>query len=421
MEQFKKIVLPNGVRIVLERIPYVRSASVGIYLEVGSRNEKPEEHGLSHFVEHMFFKGTRHHDAVTLSVLMDKLGGNFNAFTTQENISISAKVIDEHLSAAIELLAELYLDSVFAPEEIERERNVVLEEIKMYNDTPDELVLDVYLDRLYADHALGRPILGTPEQVQRFTRDDILRYLNREFAPDRMVVAIAGNFDLRRIEPQLRRIFEPLEPNGWERNPIEPPAPAFQSFNLDRDTEQVHFCMGTDGPSRRSEDRYAFAILSTILGGSTSSRIFREVREKHGLAYSIGTFDCSFRDTGAIAVTGGTSPRHIHQVIRLCLEEIRKLYTQGVSEEEVENARQQIKSSLILGMENSATRMGRLAECEIFYGDYIPVDTVLAQLNAVTPDDICQAAERYLKERPVSFASIGPSKKFEPYLCGMTF
>jgi predicted Zn-dependent peptidase len=421
MEQFRKIVLPNGVRIVLERIPYVRSASVGIYLEVGSRNETPEEHGLSHFIEHMFFKGTRRHDAVTLSTLMDQLGGNFNAFTTQENICISAKVIDEHLAAAIDLLAEIYLESAFAPEEIDRERNVVLEEIKMYNDTPDELVLDVYLDHLYADHAIGRPILGTPEKIERFRRDDIVRYLSREFAPDRIVVAIAGNFDLRRIEPQLRRLFEPIEPNGWERNPIEPPAPAYQSYNIDRDTEQVHFCMGTDGPARRSEDRYAFAILSTILGGSTSSRIFREVREKHGLAYSIGTFDCSFRDAGAIAVTGGTSPRHIHRVIRICLDEIRKLYTEGVTEEEVESARQQIKSSLILGMENSATRMGRLAECEIFFGDYIPVDDVLARLNAVTPEDVRLAAEKYLKDRPVSLASIGPAKKFEPYLCSLTF
>jgi len=421
MEHFRKIVLPNGVRIVLERIPYVRSASVGLYLEVGSRNEKQVEHGLSHFIKHMFFKGTRRRDALGLSTLMDRMGGNFNAFTTQENICISAKVVDEDLAPALDLLAEIYLDSIFAPAEIERERNVVLEEIKMYNDTPDELVLDVYLDHLYAGHALGRPILGTPERVQSFGREEILRYLNREFAPDRIVVAIAGNFDLRRIELQLRRLFEPIEPNGWERNPIEPPAPAYHSFNIDRDTQQVHFCMGTDGPARRSEDRYAFAILSTILGGSPSSRIFREVREKHGLAYSIGTFDCSFRDAGCIAVTGGTSPRHIHRVIRLCLDEIRKLYSEGVTAEEVESARQQIKSSLILGMENSATRMGRLAECEIFFGDYVPVDNVLASLNAVTPQDVQAAAEKYLKDRPVAFASIGPEKKFEPYLCGMTF
>jgi len=421
MEQIKKIVLPNGVRIILERIPYVRSASVGIYLEVGSRNELPEEHGLSHFVEHMFFKGTHRHDAVSLAACMDALGGNFNAFTTQENICISAKVMDEHLSPAIELLAEIYLESVFAPHEIDRERNVILEEIKMYNDTPDELVVDVYLDHLYAGHALGRPILGTPERVEQFSREHMIRYLQREFAPDRIVVAIAGNFDLRRIEPQLRRIFEPISPNGWERNPIVPPEPAFQSFNLDRETEQVHFCMGTAGPPRNSEDRYAFAILSTILGGSTSSRIFREVREKHGLAYSIGTFDCSFRDTGCIAVTGGTSPRNLPKVVKICLEEIRKLYNEGVSKEEVESARQQIKSSLILGMENSATRMGRLAECEIFFGEYIPVDEVLAALNSVTPEHVRIAAERYLKEQPISFASIGPEKKFEPYLCEMTF
>ncbi|AXA36472.1 peptidase, M16 family [Candidatus Sumerlaea chitinivorans] len=421
MEQVRKIVLPNGVRIVLERIPYVRSASVGIWLEVGSRNEHEHEHGLSHFIEHMLFKGTRRKDALALSNEMNALGGNFNAFTTQENIVISAKVMDEHLSAAIDLLAEIYFESTFLPAEIDRERNVVLEEIKMYNDTPDELVLDVYLDHLYAEHSLGRPILGTPERVENFTQADILRYIAREFAPDRIVVAIAGNFDQRRIEPQLRRIFERLHPNGWERNPLVPPAPTYRSHNVDRMTEQVHFCMGTDGPPRNSEDRYAFAILSTILGGGTSSRIFQEVREKRGLAYSIGTFDCSFRDAGCIAVTGGTSPRNIHKVIHICLEQVKKLYTEGVTTEEVESARQQIKSSIILGMENSSTRMARLAECEIFFGEYLPVDDVIARLNAITPEDVQATAEKYLKDRPISFASIGPEKKFEPYLGGMTF
>jgi predicted Zn-dependent peptidase len=394
---------------------------VGIWLDVGSRNEHETENGLSHFIEHMFFKGTRTKNAFQLSNEMNVIGGNVNAFTTQENICLNAKVMDEHLAQAIDLLAEIYLDSTFDPAEINRERNVVLEELKMYSDTPDDLVLDIFMDHLYSDHAIGRPILGPPHHIERFSGPDIRRYIGREFAPDRMVIAIAGNFDQRRVEPQLRRIFEPISPNGWERNPIVPPAPTFRSHNLDRRLEQVHFCMGTDGPTRHSDDRYAFAILSTILGGGTSSRIFQEVREKRGLAYSIGTFDCSFRDAGCFSVTGGTSPRNIHKVIRICLDEMRKMHTETVAEEEVENARQQIKSAVILGMENSSTRMGRLAECEIFFGEYIPVDQVIDRINRVTPDDVTRMAEKYLKDRPVSFASIGPEKKFEPYLNGMTF
>ncbi|MBX7245528.1 MAG: insulinase family protein [Candidatus Sumerlaeaceae bacterium] len=421
MENIKKIVLPNGARILLERIPYVRSASVGLWIDVGSRNETPVENGLSHFIEHMFFKGTRTKNAFQLSNEMNAVGGNVNAFTTQENICLNAKVVDDHLSRAIDLISELYLDSTFDTAEIERERNVVLEEVKMYYDTPDEQVIDTFLDNLFADHPLGRPVLGTPERITDFKQGDIKRYLNREFAPDRIIISIAGNFDMRRIEPQLRRILEPIEPNGWERNPVIHPTPSYRSHNEDRRLEQVHFCMGTDAPPRTSDERFAFSMLNTILGGGTSSRIFQEVREKQGLAYSIGSFDFTFKDAGCFAISGGSSPRNIQKVLNICLEEVKKLYTELVSEEELESAREQIKSNIILGMENSASRMSRMAESEIYFGEHIPVDTVIERINAVTREDVFEMAQRYLKDRPITFASIGPEKKFEPYLNGITF
>jgi predicted Zn-dependent peptidase len=421
VENIKKIVLPNGLRILLERIPYVRSASIGIWLDVGSRNENEPESGLSHFIEHMFFKGTRSRNAYQLSNEMNLIGGNFNAFTTHENVCISAKVVDDNLSHAIDLLAEMFMDSAFDPDEIERERNVILEEVKMYDDTPDELVFDLFMKYMYADNSLGRPILGTPENIHQFNQHDIRRFIGKEFAPDRVVVSIAGNFDMRRIEPQLRRIFEPIHPNGWERNIVLPPTPAYRSHNEDRKLEQVHFCMGTDAPNRSSEERFAFAVLNTVLGGGTSSRIFQEVRERRGLAYSIGSFDMSFKDSGCFTISGGSSPRHIQKVLNICLDEVKKIYNEEISAQELENAKQQLKTSIILGMENSSTRMSRLAETEMYFGDYIPVDTVISRLDTVSAADVRAIAERYLKDRPITFASIGPEKKFEPYLGGLAF
>lgn len=421
MENTRRIVLSNGVRIVLERIPYVRSASVGLWIDVGSRNEDSAENGIAHFIEHMFFKGTRTKNAYQVSNEMNFIGGNVNAFTTQENICLHAKVVDEHLGRAIDLLSEIYNESAFALDEINRERNVILEEVKMYNDAPDDLVVDHFLSALYSDHPLGRPIIGSPANINGFSQPDISRFLGREFAPDRLVISIAGNLDLRRVEPHLRRVFEPLSPNGWERNPVVSPTPTYKNLNDNRALEQVHFCMGTDGPTRTSPDRFAFAVMSTILGGGSSSRIFQEVRENRGLAYSIGTFEFCFKDTGCFVVSGGCSPDSVAQVVKLCLLEVARMYSEPVTAEELDSAKQQIKSSILLGMENSFHRMSRLAEYEIFFGEYLPVDTVLEAINAVTAEDVLRVAENYLKEKPATMASIGPDGKLKPFLKGLAF
>jgi predicted Zn-dependent peptidase len=420
-ENIRKIVLSNGVRIVLERIPYVRSASLGLYMDVGSRNETSQESGLTHFVEHMLFKGTHKFNAIELSNEINRIGGNVNAWTTQENVAITAKVVDEHISRAIDLIFEMYQQSVFAPEEIDRERNVILEEVKMYDDTPDELVVDVFMDQLYAGNPLGQPILGSPDNIRRFNRDDIRGFIGKEFAPERLVIAIAGNFDLRRIEPQLRRIFETITPSSGPQNPIVHPEAAFKSQNIDRKLEQVHFCMGTTGPCRTSDDRFAFAVLNTILGGGASSRIFQEVREKRGLAYSIGSFDVMFKDSGCFAISGGTSPKNAAKVVDISLEQVRQIYREDITTDELLSAKEQIKSGVLLGLESSSYRMSRLAESEINFGDFIPVNRLLDRVNDVTIEEVRHVAEKYLKDKPVTFAGIAPEKKFEPYLANMAF
>lgn len=420
-ENIRKIVLNNGVRIMLERIPNIRSASLGLYFDVGSRNETLPEGGLTHFIEHMLFKGTNQLNSLQLSQEINRIGGNVNAWTTQENVAITAKVVDEHLPRAIELLFQMYHQSIFAPEEIERERNVILEEVKMYDDTPDELVVDVFMENLYADNPLGKPILGSPENIQRFNRDDLQSFVGREFTPDRLVVAIAGNFDLRRIEPQLRRLFDALPARALPYNPLVQPVAAFKSSNINRKLEQVHFCMGTLGPRRNSDDRFAFSILNTILGGGASSRIFQEVREKRGLAYSIGSFDIMFKDSGCFAISGGTSPRNAAKVVDICLEQVKLAYSQDITQDELDSAKEQLKSGVLLGMESSSYRMSRLAESELNFGEFIPVDTILERVKAVTIEQVRDVAERYLRHQPVTFAGIAPEKKFEPYLQNLAF
>lgn len=420
-ENIRKITLNNGVRIVLERIPYVRSASLGLYIDVGSRNETRLESGSSHFIEHMFFKGTERLNALELSQEMNRIGGNVNAWTTQENVALTAKVVDEHLAKAIDLLFEMYHQSTFAPEEIDRERNVILEEVKMYDDTPDELVVDVFMDNLYAGNPLGQPILGSTDNIRRFDQGDLRRFASREFSPSRLVVAIAGNFDLRRVEPHLRRLFETLTDPQDQPNPVISSAPAFKSHNVDRKLEQAHFCLGTTGPARTSRDRFAFAVLNTILGGGASSRIFQEVREKRGLAYSVGSFDVMFKDGGCFAISGGSSPRNAAKVVDICLEQVKKSYLEDVTNDELESAKEQIKSSILLGLESSSYRMTRLAESEINFGYFIPVDELLQSVNEVTIAQVRHIAEKYLKDKPVTFAGITAGKKFDAYLEKLAF
>ena len=416
-------VLPNGVRILAEPITSVRSASIGLFLEIGSRHERPSEAGLCHFIEHMFFKGTSRMSASDLAREMDLLGGNINAYTTHETLCLHAKVVDDCLPKALDLLAEMLLDSVFDADEVDRERNVVLEEIRMYEDAPDEVVVDRFMEALYGSHVLGRPVLGLPERVSAFRPADIRRFLAREFVASRLIVAVAGNHDPRELTRQATRLFgampcaaAPIPAAG-----LKPPRPRPGVLCEARPLEQAHFCVGVPCPHRASPDRFAFSVMSMALGGGSSSRIFQEVREKRGLAYSIGTAEFPFRDVGCFSIGGGTGPKTLAEVLRLCTGEVRRMCDETLPEDEIDCARQQILSSILLGLENTASRMNRLAEYEVYHHRQIPVDRVIAAVRSVTPAAARKMAQTYLQGRPAAVAAIGPAKAVGAIGDGISF
>jgi predicted Zn-dependent peptidase len=402
--------LANGLRVVTESVASVRSCGIGLFLEVGSRHETPEERGLTHFIEHMLFKGTRRHDVDRLAEEMNGLGGNVNAYTTQESICLHARTIDSKAPRALELLCEMMTSSIFPPEEIRRERQVVLEECRMVEDMPDEYSVDLFLRNLWPEHPLGEPVIGRRETIRRFSRERVTAFWERHFGPERLVVAIAGKFDAAACNRVIRRWLGGLARIGRKgavsARPDGRQAPR-QSV-LSRPIEQTHFCLGTPGPHRRSEDRFAFGLMNMVLGGGMSSRLFREIREKRGLAYSIGSFSHMFSDCGYFAVSGGTSPRTLGEVLAVTRDEIAKIREELVPERELELARAQVLDSIVMGLENTGARMSRLADGLMTHGKVTPVDKIVERLMRVTPGEVRRAARRYLGEARPALGLIGP-------------
>jgi predicted Zn-dependent peptidase len=386
----------------------VRSVALGLWAFAGSRCEQPEELGITHFVEHMFFKGTKNRDAVSIGQAFNLLGGQFNAFTTQESLCLYARVVDQHLVEALNLLAEMFLESVFPEEEIDRERNVVLEEIKMTDDTPDDHVIDLFQRNLWPDQSLGQPVLGLPKTVRSFRRPHLLKHLKRHLRADRMVIALAGNFDQRRVVRRIASLFSSLPARSSETPARNGLSPRFRRRGVRKHIEQIHFCIGTQAPARAHKDRYALGLASTILGGGMGSRLFEEIREKRGLAYCISTVNGAFFDTGYIGVTGAASPCYFGQVLDLSLREVRRLYTEPVSSGELDRAREQIISQTLFNQESTMSRMLNLAESDYYWQRFLSVDEILDSLAAVTPRDIFSVAEQYLKEKPLCASAVGP-------------
>ncbi len=405
---FRKSVLNSGVRVVTEYIPHVRSVSVGLWLDAGSRVESEYENGMTHFVEHMFFKGTHSQNVFQIAATINELGGDVNAFTTHEMLCLYAKLLDEHLPRAIELLANLYLNSAFEPEEIDRERGVVLEEINLYNDTPEERVVDLFTEDLWKGNGLGRPILGCASTVSRFDHQTITEFAHKEFPPKRLVVSIAGSFDTAIVEEVLRDYFDDL-PNGSDPgNGFQSPEHRFGVRGIGQELNQSHFCLGTISLPRTSADRHRFEVMNIILGGGMGSRIFQEVRERHGLAYAIGSSQTGYRDVGYFAISGATSPQNLPKVLEVVLREVRKIYRDEVSDAELASAKAQLKGTILLGLENTRNRMMRLAEYELYFGKHISVDTVIQEIDAVTKHDVLEAAEKYLRNADVGLVTLGP-------------
>ncbi|HEY3265634.1 MAG TPA: pitrilysin family protein [Armatimonadota bacterium] len=399
--------LENGLTILTEEVPYVQSVSLGVWRHVGSRQEDDTNNGVSHFIEHMLFKGTKNRSALQIAQELDFVGGQLNAFTDKEYTCYFARVLSEHLPVAADVLSDMCLNSLFDPEELARERNVVLEEIKMYEDSPDELVHDFFLQSLFQGHPLGRPVIGTPATVGALDRDAVIRYIERWYEPDRTYVVSAGNV---KHEEVIRLFAGGLGQGGGRAETFCPTRPeaVIAENRYQRQTEQAHFCLGTRGPSQGEDDRYPLAVLDAAVGGGMSSRLFQEIREKRGLAYSIGSYMHPYEEAGAWVMYAGTSPDQLDEVLELCRTEAGKVRAEGIHVEEFQRAKNQIKGSLLLSLESMGSRMTQIAKSQIYYDRVIPVEEVVARVEAVTLDDVARVADQVLNEDSWTLTVIGP-------------
>ena len=405
---YRKIVLDNGLRVVTERMPALKSVSIGIWVNVGSRDEEAGEEGFSHFIEHMFFKGTATRSAVQISREIDALGGEMNAFTTRETTTFYVKLLDEQLKPGLALLADLFHNSRFPTKEIEKEKQVVLEEMRMVQDDPEEWVQDLHTQQIFGAHPLGRPILGTAATVKNLGRQDILGYIRRHYHPRETVVAVTGNFDQKPLLSLLDLHFGRFErPAASKRNRW--PAEIHGGLQVHgKPLEQAHLCLGLKGISAEHKDRYASALLNAVLGGNVSSRLFQEVREKRGLAYSIYSCLSAYSDGGTWSIYAGTRPSEAPRVIELVTRELRRLCTNGIRRDELARAKNQMKGGVMLGLESTSSRMGKLAKDELHHGRRVSLDEVMAGIDRVSKAQLLELGRELFDRRCLSIAVLGP-------------
>src|ERR1700741_1474641 len=390
LRNVRREVLPNGLTILTEEMQQIRSTSIGIWMKTGSRHEESERNGISHFVEHMLFKGTTSRSAQDIARQVDSIGGNMDAFTAKECICFNIKILDEHLPIAMDILSDLVLNPVFAAKDIVRERGVILEEIKMDEDSPDYLVHEIFTQNFWKDHPLGKPILGTKETVKRFERQPVLDAYAHRFAPGNIIVSAAGNLDHDRFVELVTQHFEHMKPmsNGFHSS-----APKIVSRIILRNKkalDQVQLCIGVPCYPIAHEQRHAGYILNTLLGGGMSSRLFQNIRERQGLAYSIYSDLTPYRDTGCMAVYAGTSLASAAKVVQSVVSEFRKLKNEPVPADELRRAKDQLKGSLMLSLESSTARMSNLARQEMYYDRFYGLDEIIERIEAVTAKDLTE-------------------------------
>lgn len=405
-----KTVLANGVRVLSERVPYVDSVSVGIWTQAGARDEDDKRLGISHFVEHMLFKGTENRSAKQIADEMDGLGGHLNAFTDKEFTCYYAKVLHEHLPKSLEILSDMVLNSVLDSEEIEREKNVVIEEIKRHQDTPEEQVHDVLAGLLWNGYRIGNPVIGSSAVVQSLTRDDLRAYMSEFYRPNALVISAAGNVDHCEFVDMVAKAFGGLTGSRPPRVTNKVVAKA-EIRLMDKTTEQVHFCLGTEGFAQDQPEKYALATIDSVLGGGMSSRLFQEIRENRGLAYAIGSYSSSYKEAGLFAVYGGTSIENIKYVLELSEAECASIGRDSVTDAELERSKNQIRGALVLGQESTSNRMSRLAKSELYFGRIIRLDEIITLITRVSKDDVARVASKLFEKSQFALAAIGPFKK----------
>jgi predicted Zn-dependent peptidase len=399
--------LANGLTVITEQMQHIRSASIGIWLQTGSRDETPESNGISHFIEHMVFKGTKNRTAEKIAREVDSIGGNMDAFTAKECICFNVKVLDEHVPTALDILGDLVLNPVFDANDIARERGVIMEEIKMDEDNPDYLVHEIFTQNFWKDHPLGKPILGTKETVKSFERESVLEGYAHRFAPGNIIVSAAGNLDHDKFVALVTKHFDHMKPmsNGFHSS-----APKIMSRIILRNKkalEQVQLCLGVPAHPIAHEKRHAGYILNTLLGGGMSSRLFQNIRERQGLAYSIYSDLNPYRDTGCLAVYAGTSLASAAKVVQSVISEFRKLKTEAVTEEELSRAKAQLKGSLMLSLESSTARMSNLARQEMYFDKFYDLDELIQRIEAVTAEDVNTLANEFFKTESVAVTVLG--------------
>lgn len=401
----KKYTCQNGVRIVLENIPTVRSVAIGIWIETGSRNENPQNNGISHFLEHMFFKGTKTRTAKEIAESFDSIGGQVNAFTSKEYTCYYAKVLDTHANFALDVLADMFFHSTFVEEEMDKEKKVVFEEIKMYEDTPDDIVHDLLSKAVYEKHLLGYPILGTEETLESFTSDTLKQYIHDFYTPENVVVSIAGNVSESFIK-EVEKYFGSYE-GGKRKNTQIPPHFHANRISRKKDTEQAHLCIGFEGLQVGHDDIYSLIVLNNILGGSMSSRLFQEVREQRGLAYSVFSYHSAYQDSGIVTIYGGTGAKQLNVLFETIQETLEKLKQEGITIKELNNSKEQLKGSLMLSLESTNSRMSRNGKNELLLGRHRSLDEIVEQIDQVTKESVDQMAHTIFNDQ-YSIALISP-------------
>lgn len=408
MPDVQKAVLPNSLTVLTETMPAVRSVSMGIWLRTGSRAEAEPENGLTHFLEHMVFKGTTTRTAEEIARAADSIGGHLDAFTAKECTSFSIKVLDDHVPRAFEVLADIVKNPLFRDDHIAKESQVIQEEIKMVEDTPDDLVHEIFTQSYWRNHALGRPILGTRQTVRSFNRRGLFKYFRRHYAPRNMIVAAAGHLEHAAIMDLVQKQFgdAPAGPAASrERVPI--PHPVIRQRRK-KNLEQVHICVGAPAYPQAHKKRFASYVLNTILGGGMSSRLFQNVREKRGLAYSVFSGLSTYHDAGCLSVYAGTATANARTVVQLIVEEFAHLKATPLTDEEMTRAKDYLKGSMLLSLESTMSRMSNLARQEMYFGRTITLDEIARAVDAVTADDVLQVARELLTSGKIALTVLGP-------------